>query len=84
MISPAALSGGLAITQDHLDRTDLVVLVGHDGLVEWSSHRDHDAPTRPTPEQHLHDHLAGFSHTQVALAMPTEPEAVPLRRQWRP
>lgn len=32
----------LNLTQDYLDRTDLVVLVGHDGLVEWSSHRDRD------------------------------------------
>lgn len=32
----------LPITQHQLDRTDLVVLVGHDGLVEWSSHRDRD------------------------------------------
>jgi hypothetical protein len=30
------------ITQHQLDRTDLVVLVGHEGLVEWSSHRDRD------------------------------------------
>jgi hypothetical protein len=27
------------ITQHQLDRTDLVVLVGHDGLVEWSAKR---------------------------------------------
>ncbi|MBE8524822.1 hypothetical protein ILP97_46340 [Amycolatopsis sp. H6(2020)] len=33
----------LTITQHHVDRTDLVVLVGHDGLVEWSSHGDRDA-----------------------------------------
>lgn len=32
----------LTITQHLLDRTDLVVIVGHDGLVEWSSHRDRD------------------------------------------
>src|SRR4051812_32825758 len=32
----------LTITQHHVDRNDLVVLVGHDGLVEWSSHRDRD------------------------------------------
>lgn len=32
----------LGITQHSLDRSDLVVLVGHDGLVEWSSHRDRD------------------------------------------
>jgi hypothetical protein len=32
----------LTITQHLLDRTDLVVLVGHDGLVEWSSHCDRD------------------------------------------
>jgi hypothetical protein len=31
----------LTITQHHVDRTDLVVLVGHDRLVEWSS-RDSD------------------------------------------
>lgn len=29
----------LEINQHTLDRTDLMVLVGHDGLVEWSSHR---------------------------------------------
>ncbi len=40
MNSPAGVPDGLVITQNHLDRTDLVVLVGHDGLVEWSSHRD--------------------------------------------
>lgn len=32
----------LDITQHQLDRTDLVVLVGHDGIVEWSSHRSRD------------------------------------------
>lgn len=32
----------LCVTQDQLDRTDLVVLVGHDGLVEWSARRDRD------------------------------------------
>ena len=32
----------LGITQQSLDRSDLVVLVGHDGLVEWSSNRDRD------------------------------------------
>ncbi|WP_410659531.1 hypothetical protein [Amycolatopsis sp. lyj-112] len=31
------------ISQNRRDRTDLVVLVGHDGLVEWSSHRDRTA-----------------------------------------
>jgi hypothetical protein len=30
------------LTQNQLDRTDLLVLVGHDGVVEWSSHRDRD------------------------------------------
>lgn len=30
----------LNITQHQLDRTDLVVLVGHDGLVEWSARRE--------------------------------------------
>jgi primosomal protein N' len=30
------------ITQHQLDRTDLVVLVGHDGLVEWSAHRSRE------------------------------------------
>ena len=30
------------ITQHQLDRTDLAVLVGHEGLVEWSSHRERD------------------------------------------
>lgn len=33
------------ITQHQLDRTDLVVLVGRDGLVEWSSHRSRDEIT---------------------------------------
>jgi hypothetical protein len=28
------------ITQHQLDRSDLVVIVGHDGLVEWSAKRD--------------------------------------------
>lgn len=28
------------ITQAELDRTDLVVLVGADGIVQWSAHRD--------------------------------------------
>ena len=32
----------LTITQHLVDRTDLVVFVGHDGLVQWSSHRDRD------------------------------------------
>lgn len=27
------------ITQHELDRTDLIVVVGQDGLVEWSAHR---------------------------------------------
>jgi hypothetical protein len=27
------------ITQHGLDRADLVVVVGHDGLVEWSARR---------------------------------------------
>lgn len=27
------------ITQHQLDRSDLCVVVGHDGLVEWSSNR---------------------------------------------
>jgi hypothetical protein len=41
------LAGGpteerMNITQHQLDRTDLVVLVGHERLVEWSSHRDRD------------------------------------------
>ena len=31
------------ITQQSLDRADLIVLVGHDGLVEWSAHRSRDA-----------------------------------------
>lgn len=30
----------MEITQRALDQSDLVVLVGRDGLVEWSSHRD--------------------------------------------
>jgi hypothetical protein len=30
------------LTQHQLDRSDLVVLVGNDGLVEWSSHRERD------------------------------------------
>lgn len=30
------------ISQNQLDRTDLVVLVGHDGLVEWSARRSRD------------------------------------------
>ena len=29
----------LNITQQELDRTDLVVLVGADGIVQWSAHR---------------------------------------------
>jgi hypothetical protein len=29
----------LDISQHQLDRADLVVLVGHDGLVEWSANR---------------------------------------------
>ena len=33
----------MEITQHQLDRTDLVVLVGHDGLVQWSSHRSREA-----------------------------------------
>ncbi len=28
------------ITQHQIDRSDLVVIVGHDGLVEWSAKRD--------------------------------------------
>jgi hypothetical protein len=32
----------LDISQYQLDRTDLIVLVGHDGLVEWSSKRSRD------------------------------------------
>jgi hypothetical protein len=32
----------LDITQKQLDRTDLAVLVGQDGLVEWSARRDRD------------------------------------------
>lgn len=32
----------LTITQGALDRADLVLLVGHDGLVEWSANRDRD------------------------------------------
>jgi hypothetical protein len=30
------------ITQHQLDRSDLVVVVGHDGLVEWSAKRDRE------------------------------------------
>lgn len=30
------------ITQHQLDRADLVVIVGHDGLVEWSANRDRE------------------------------------------
>lgn len=30
------------ITQQQLDRTDLIVLVGHEGLVEWSASRSRD------------------------------------------
>jgi hypothetical protein len=30
------------ITQHQIDRSDLVVVVGHDGLVEWSAKRDRD------------------------------------------
>lgn len=30
------------ITQHQLERTDLVVLVGHDGLVEWSAKRSRE------------------------------------------
>lgn len=33
----------MAITQDYLDKADLVVVVGAEGLVEWSSHRERDA-----------------------------------------
>ena len=32
----------LQVTQHQLDRTDLVVLVGNDGLVEWSAKRSRD------------------------------------------
>ena len=32
----------LNITQQELDRTDLVVLVGHDGIVQWSAKRDRE------------------------------------------
>jgi ribosomal protein S24E len=32
----------LDISQHLLDRTDLVVLVGHDGLVEWSAKRSRE------------------------------------------
>lgn len=37
--------GGLGITQAQLDRSDLVVIVGHDGLVEWSAHRSREEVT---------------------------------------
>ena len=30
------------ITQAELNRTDLVVLVGHDGIVQWSAKRDRE------------------------------------------
>ena len=30
------------ITQHQLDRTDLVMLAGHDGLAEWSANRSRD------------------------------------------
>lgn len=33
---------GLGITQHQLDRSDLVVIVGHDGLVEWSAKRSRE------------------------------------------
>jgi hypothetical protein len=36
------LMSGVGITQEELDRTDLVVLVGRDGLVQWSSHRSRE------------------------------------------
>lgn len=32
----------MTITQADIDSTDLVVLVGRDGLVRWSSHRDRE------------------------------------------
>lgn len=30
------------ISQQQLDRADLVVIVGRDGLVEWSANRDRE------------------------------------------
>jgi DNA-binding PadR family transcriptional regulator len=39
-------AGGLNFTQHSIDRADLVVLVGHDGLVQWSSHRDREQCAR--------------------------------------
>lgn len=37
------MAGGVMdISQHQLDRTDLVVLVGHDGLVEWSAKRSRE------------------------------------------
>lgn len=32
----------LSITQQELDRTDLVVLVGRDGIVQWSAKRSRE------------------------------------------
>ena len=32
----------LGITQHQLDRSDLVLIVGHDGLVEWSANRSRE------------------------------------------
>lgn len=32
----------MSLTQHQLDRTDLVLVVGHDGLVEWSAKRRRD------------------------------------------
>jgi len=34
---------GMGITQHQLDRADLVVIVSHDGLVEWSANRSREA-----------------------------------------
>lgn len=32
----------MSLTQHQLDRSDLIVLVGQDGLVEWSANRDRE------------------------------------------
>jgi hypothetical protein len=39
---PNAMLRDMDITQHQLDRSDLVVVVGHDGLVEWSAKRDRE------------------------------------------
>jgi hypothetical protein len=40
---PCGATSQMDITQHQLDRADLVVIVGHDGLVEWSANRSREA-----------------------------------------